>query len=227
MAAKKAKKGQRGTEEPRTAAVRLQDALERLWRVAGGWAIQSTEPAAPTPTLADAGGSPARLLEMIEQLVKEEMAKAKRVTWAELNAEVRDAAEALAPLAKGLKVDPTPLHELSIAMRRAHAFKPDDAAWLAAQRAGALTVAVLDAIPAPIGAKPLDDLHRTLWEELLRVGGTHGCLSSDIKVKGLTPRTRYRRLVDLKAQGHAELMPSRTKPDCPGRHWRAIGEGPP
>lgn len=220
MAAKKAKKGQRGTEEPRTAAVRLQDALERLWRVAGGWAIQSTEPAAPTPTLADAGGSPARLLEMIEQLVKEEMAKAKRVTWAELNAEVRDAAEALAPLAKGLKVDPTPLHELSIAMRRAHAFKPDDAAWLAAQSAGALTYAVLDAIPAPIGAKPATDRQRMVWRDLQQRGGAHGCLAGELKVAGSKGRTLTRDLGRLRTLGHAETVPGT-------KRWRTIGEGPP
>lgn len=220
MAAKKAKKGQRGTEEPRTAAVRLQEALERLWRVAGGWAIQSTEPVAPTPTLADAGGSYARLLDMFAQQAQEEMANAERVTWAELNAEARDAAEALAPLAKGLGLDPAPLHKLSIAMRRASALAPDDAAWLALDEAGALTVAVLDAIPAPIGAKPATERQRKVWSELKRRGGGHGCLAGELKVAACTGRTLTRELGRLRTQGHAEVV-------LGTKRWRTIGEGPP
>lgn len=204
---------------------RLRVALLRLWQAAGK--VPAPQPTTPAPTLADAGGSYARLLELCAQQAREEARDAEPATWAELNAEARDAAEALAPLAKGLGVDKRPLVRLSIGMRRAAHQKPDETAWQSIDDAATVTVAVLDAIPAPIGRKPLNDLHRTLWEELHRVGGTHGCLSRDIKVKGLTTKTRYRRLVDLEAQRHAELMPSRTDPDRPGRQWRAIGEGPP
>lgn len=225
--AKQAKKAKKPQELTMAAVDRLRIAVVRAWVKAGK---VPTSP--PGPTLDDAGGSYARLIELITAQLRAEESDPhyqwrKRIgsevagcSWRDLRDELRKASEGLRRLLRP-PLDAGPLLAVERAMLRApdHPLDADD--LQAVDRAADLTGVVLDAIPAPIGRKPLTDLHVALWKELRRSGGDHGCLKRDIDmgVHGVRGTRLKNRLNELRAEGYAELLPG-------GKRWRAIGKEP-